>query len=124
MERKAQSVLIVDDNKDFCDSLFDCLDELDVDVNATHDPQTALFLAQSRDYDVALIDLKMPGMDGLTLFREMRQRHPRMRGILMTGFAEEETKTVAEARGFSAVLLKPVDFSQVVSMVTPGSSAT
>lgn len=124
MARNAPSVLIVDDNKDFCDSLFDCLDELHVDVNATHDPQTALFLAQSRDYDIALIDLKMPGMDGLALFREMRRRHPRLRGILMTGFAEEETESAAEANGFSTVLLKPVDFSQVVSMVSPDSSAT
>lgn len=124
MTAQIPSVLIVDDNKDFCDSLFDCLDELDVQVNATHDPQTALFLAQSRDYDIALIDLKMPGTDGLTLFREMRSRHPRIRGILMTGYADDETEAAAVTNGFSTVLHKPIDFSQVISIVTPGASAT
>jgi len=124
MAAQVPSVLIVDDNKDFCDCLFDCLDDMDVDVNATHDPQTALFLAQSRAYEIALIDLQMPGMDGLTLFREMRRLHPRIQGILMTGFADEETETAAEANGFSAVLHKPIDFSKIVSIVMPGPSAT
>ena len=123
MTTQPQSVLIVDDSKDFCDSLFDCLDEMDVDVNATHDPQTALYLAQSRDYDIALVDLNMPGRDGLALFREMRRLHPRMRGVLMTGFGEDRTELDAEAVGFSAVLHKPIDFAQVIEMVVPSSES-
>lgn len=121
MSPLSPSVLIVDDNRDFCDSLFDCLDELNVDVNATHDPKTALYLAQSREYDIALVDLTMSGMDGLTLFRELRQIHPRMRGVLMTGFAQDETELDAEAVGFSTVLYKPIDFGEVLAMVSSGS---
>lgn len=120
MSALSPSVLIVDDNRDFCDSLFDCLEELDVDVNATHDPKTALYLAQSREYDIALVDQKMPGMDGLTLFREMRQMHPHMRGVLMTGSAQDETESDAEAIGFSTVLYKPIDFGEVIAMVSSG----
>ncbi len=121
MSSRPPSVLTVDDNRDFCDRLFDCLENLNVDANFTHDPKPALYLAQSREFDIALVDLNMPRMDGLTLFREMRQLHPRMRGVLMTGYAQAETERDAEAHGLSAVLHKPIDFDQVIAMVSSGS---
>ena len=70
------SVLIVDDDVDTCASVSDILGDLGYRTDTAHNGPEALGLVQRSHYDVALLDLKMPGMDGLTLYREIKKLRP------------------------------------------------
>jgi two-component system, NtrC family, response regulator HydG len=84
MTKKTPSILVVDDEVDTCRNLSDILTDLGYRVDVAHDGFTALAMVRQKPYDVALLDLKMPGMDGLTLYREIKKgnRSPGFLGIL------------------------------------------
>ncbi|MHC4880878.1 MAG: response regulator [Planctomycetota bacterium] len=111
------SVLIVDDDADFCESAFDCFDDKGFDVNATLDAITALHLARTGEYDVAVIDRYMPGVDGISLFLQMQARHPPIQGILVTGADTDGTDRLARDAGFAHILYKPLDFKELLQTV-------
>jgi two-component system, NtrC family, response regulator HydG len=66
------SILLVDDDIDICANMADILGDLGYRVEAAHDGPSAPELVRNRPFDVALLDLRMPGMDGLTLYREIK----------------------------------------------------
>src|SRR5207244_3512201 len=68
------SILVVDDDEDTRRNLSDILTDLGYHAETAHDGPSALELVRRRPFDVALLDLKMPGMDGLTLYRERGYR--------------------------------------------------
>jgi CheY-like chemotaxis protein len=68
-------------------------------------------------YDVALLDLRMPGMDGLELFHRIRQRRSGTVGIIVTAYAGTDTAERALAAGAWQVLAKPVDFARLLALV-------
>jgi len=110
MPSQLPSVLIVDDNRDFCYCLFDAFEAFCFDVNATHEPKTALHLLRNRSYDVALLDRQMPDIDGVTLLRRLRQLRPELVGVLVTAHAVVETPDELRRAGFLKVVQKPVEF--------------
>ena len=96
---------------DTCRNLSDILTDLGYRVDIAHDGPSALELVRSNAYDVALLDLKMPGMDGLTLYREIKKLARRTRWrIVVTAYAGGSTAEEALAAGAWQVLPKPVDF--------------
>jgi two-component system, NtrC family, response regulator HydG len=111
------SVLIVDDEVDTCRNLSDILSDLGYDVDVAHDGPSALELVRQKMYDVALLDLKMPGMDGLTLYRKIKQMRAGTVAIIVTAYASSETATEALEAGAWQVLSKPVDIPQLLSRV-------
>src|SRR5947208_3779123 len=102
------SILIVDDDLDTCSNLSDILTDLGYQVDVAHDGPTALALARDRHFDVALLDLKMPGMDGLTLYRELRRVRADTVAIIVTAYAGSGVVEEALAAGAWRVLAKPV----------------
>ena len=72
----APRILVVEDDPDICRNLGDILTDLGYEVDTAQDGPTAVELVRQRAYDVALLDLKMPGMDGLTLYHEIKKRAP------------------------------------------------
>src|SRR3954452_3004856 len=85
------SILIVDDDLDTCSNLSDILTDLGYRTEVAHDGLSALALARARHYDVALLDLKMPGMDGLALYRELRRVRADTVAIIVTAYASGGT---------------------------------
>jgi len=73
MNAVTPSILVVDDEVDACLNLADILSDLGYRVDLAHDGESALALVRQRRYDVALLDLMMPGMDGTTLYGEMKK---------------------------------------------------
>jgi two-component system, NtrC family, response regulator HydG len=110
-------ILVVDDDPDICDNLRDILCDLGYQVDTAHDGPSALELVGRRPYDVALLDLKMPGMDGLTLYREIKKQRAGMVSLLVTAFAGAATAEDALSAGAWKVLAKPVDFSKLLHLV-------
>jgi two-component system, NtrC family, response regulator HydG len=110
-------ILVVDDDPDICDNVRDILCDLGYQVDTAHDGPSALELVGRRPYDVALLDLKMPGMDGLTLYREIKKQRAGMVSLLVTAFAGAATAEDALSAGAWKVLAKPVDFSKLLHLV-------
>jgi CheY-like chemotaxis protein len=110
-------LLVVDDEVDTCRNLSDILTDLGYQVDMAHDGPSALELVRRNAYDVALLDLRMPGMDGLELFHRIRQLRAGTVGIIVTAYAGTDTAERALAAGAWQVLAKPVDFSRLLSLV-------
>jgi len=110
-------ILVVDDDVDTCHNLSDILTDLGYHVAIAHDGPSALELVRRNRYDVALLDLKMPEMDGLTLYREIKKIRAGTVAIIVTAFAGGATAEEAIAAGAWQVLPKPVDFPRLLRFV-------
>jgi DNA-binding response OmpR family regulator len=113
----APRILVVDDDRDICRNLSDILTDLGYQVDSAHDGLSALELVRQRPYDVALLDLKMPGMDGLTLYRRIKEQRAGTVSLLVTGYASPATAAEALAAGAWRVVAKPVDFPELLDLV-------
>ncbi len=111
------SILVVDDEVDTCRNLSDILTDLGYQVDTALDGFAALELARKKPYDLALLDLKMPGMDGLTLYRELRKLRSSTVAIVATAYAVKATAEEALAAGVWQVLAKPVDLGRLLPLV-------
>lgn len=116
MNPKPAAVLVVDDDVDICRNVSDILTDLNFVVDTAHDGPSALELVRRRPYDLALLDLKMPGMDGLTLYKELRKLRAETVAIVISAFAGPDTASEALAAGAWRVLPKPVDIEQLLSL--------
>jgi DNA-binding response OmpR family regulator len=117
MEPRAPSILVVDDEVDTCRNLSDILTDLGYHVDVAHDGLSALELVRRHNYDVALLDLKMPGMDGLTLYREIKKLRGGTVTLIVSAYASADTTEQALAAGAWQVLPKPIDFPRLLKLV-------
>ena len=117
MAESVPSILVVDDEVDTCRNLSDILTDMGFKVDMAHDGASALVLVKQKPYDVALLDLKMPGMDGLTLYREIKKLRSGTVAIVITAYASSGTATEALSAGAWQVLSKPVDFPKLLNFV-------
>jgi CheY-like chemotaxis protein len=112
-----RQILLVDDDVDICHNLSDILTDLGYTVDSAHDGPAALELVRRHPYDVALLDLRMPGMDGLTLYREIKKLRAGTVAILVTAYAGGSTADDALAAGAWHVVPKPVDLPRLLGLV-------
>jgi CheY-like chemotaxis protein len=118
MRSETTSILVVDDDVDTCRNLSDILIDLGYHVDTAHDGLSALELVRNHHYDLALLDYKMPGMDGLTLYREIKRLRAETVAIVVTAYAGGTTAEEALQAGAWHVLPKPVDFSKLLALVS------
>lgn len=111
------SILVVDDDPDICRNLSDILADLGYYVDTALGGQAALDLVRRRPYDVALLDLKMPDMDGLTLYREIKKLQAGVVAIVVSAYASGAKTEEALATGAWHVLPKPVDLERLLRLV-------
>lgn len=117
MIKAGASILVVDDEVDTCSNLSDILTDLGYKVDVAYDGPTALDLVRRNSYDVALLDLRMPGMDGLTLYREIKRLRAGTVAIIVSAYASSATANEALSAGAWQVLAKPVDFPRLLGLV-------
>ncbi len=111
-------ILVVDDDFDTRANLADILSVYGYEVQTAADATSALQLLDDRDFDVVLLDLKMPGIDGLQLYSELKRRSPATVAILITGFADIETRRRAGQLGVWKILSKPVDVPALLPLIS------
>jgi CheY-like chemotaxis protein len=111
------SILVVDDDLDNCCNMADILTDLGYDVDTVDGGAAALRHAERQPYDVGLLDLRMPGMDGLTLCRHLRHLHPRMVTLIVSGYADAALNEAASAAGARRVVPKPVHVPSLLAAV-------
>lgn len=106
-------ILLVDDEQEFVEALSERLQMRDMDAHAVFDGPTALAQVQSHPPQVMIIDLKMPGMDGIQVLRQVRQTHPFIRVIVLTGHGSEQDRRNCMDLGACAYFYKPVDIDEL-----------
>ena len=117
MPTSVASILIVDDDEDTCQNLADILGDLGYQTETAHDGLTAMQLIRARPYDIALLDFKMPGMNGLELYRAIKRERPETVAIVVSAYTDPATRTEAMGVGAAEVLTKPVDFPRLLGLV-------
>ncbi len=110
-------VLIVDDEANARDALAELMDDAGYSVSTAADGRTALLQIEQVDPDVVLTDLKMPGMDGLSLIERGRPMSPHTTFIVMTAFATIDTAVQAIKLGAESYLTKPLELDAVMAIV-------
>lgn len=110
-------VLVVDDEASIRELLTRTLALTEYDVEAVADGRTGLDRLRQGPYDLLVADLRMPGMDGLTLIREARRLQPGLRVIIITGYSSEASAIEAVNLGVVGYLVKPFRVPQVLAAV-------
>jgi two-component system, NtrC family, response regulator HydG len=117
MTDKHPTILVVDDDVDTLQNLSDILTDIGYKVETASNGPAALEMVRNKAYDVALLDFKMPGMDGLTLYREIRKLRADTVAMVVTAYATTETVSEAKEAGLWQVLSKPVDVTRLLPLV-------
>ena len=111
-------ILIVDDELVVRDSLQKWFDSEGYDAGAVASGREALFAVQQKQYDLALLDIKMPGMDGMELQKKLRDVDSDLTVVIMTGYASVETAVEALKMGAYDYITKPIDPDELVHLVS------
>jgi DNA-binding NtrC family response regulator len=113
-DNKKIKLLIVDDDVKLLNTMSERLGLKDFDVSTATDGKRAIKVAKRGQFDVAILDLKMPGMDGLELLEILKKKHKYLEIIMLTGFASVDTAVEAGKLGAFTYLEKPYDFGNLV----------
>jgi len=106
----SRRILIVDDDKNMAKTLARVSELRGYQAEVANSGEEALQLAQWSHIDCLLSDIKMPGMNGVELFRAFQKHYPDIPIILMTAYAPSDLLTASVAKSVVAVLTKPLDF--------------
>ena len=118
MIRIPKNILLVDDEKDFVELLSMRLEEAGENVFPAYDGRMCLEVLKQKPIDVVILDIKMPGMDGIQVLRKIKVDHPLVEVILLTGHGTTETAIQGMKLGAFDYLLKPADFEDLKKKLT------
>ena len=102
-------VLLVDDEREFVQTLSERLIMRDMGSAVAYDGESALNMVKEEEPEVMILDLKMPGIDGIEVLREVKASHPDIEVIILTGHGTEEDRVKCMDLGAFAYLRKPID---------------
>jgi len=105
----AERVLLVDDEKDFLDVMQERLSARGMDVSIETSPEKALERIASEMFDALILDLQMPGIDGMAALKSAKKMRPELQVILLTGHASLEKGVEAIKLGAMDFIEKPAD---------------
>lgn len=115
MEIDNLRVLLVDDEADFLTSLSQRLSLRNLNVLTASSGLEALDILAREPVDVILLDVKMPGLDGIQTLKAIKKSHPTAQVIMLTGHAELESSLDGMDLGFFDYLTKPVDINKLIT---------
>jgi len=104
-------VLLVDDEREFIQTLSERLMMRDMGSAVAYDGESALKLIKDDEPEVIIVDLKMPGIDGFDVLRKVKETHPEIEVIIVTGHGNEEDRSLCMDLGAFAYLQKPLDIN-------------
>ncbi|MEW5853800.1 MAG: response regulator [Myxococcota bacterium] len=107
-------ILIVDDNVDLAENLSEIVQDAGYQADVFGDPRAALQAMAPGRYAMAVLDLRMPHMDGVELYRELVKVDPALPAIAMTAYARDDRMEAAVQAGMTAVVSKPVELATML----------
>ena len=106
-------ILLVDDEIDFVEMLSLRLEEIGERVTAAHSGRECLAMLDKKEIDVIILDILMPGMDGIATLKEVKSRFPLVEVIMLTGHGTTESAVEGMKLGAFDYLLKPARFEEL-----------
>ena len=118
-EKKIRRIrlLLVDDEKEFLNVLSNRLRKRHMDVQTAHSGATAIQSLRRKDFDVAVVDLKMEDMSGIEVLHIFKKMAPEMPIIILTGHGSEEALKEGMMYGACDYLMKPCDFEDLLAKI-------
>ena len=110
-------ILIVDDEAQFADNLLKLLSKRGFDVVAVNDGVSALRTVEDEEFDVVLLDLKMPGMHGIDALKAMRKKKPLTEVIILTGHGSVDSAVEGMGIGAFDYAVKPIGLVELVDKI-------
>jgi DNA-binding response OmpR family regulator len=107
-------VLIVDDEEDFLETIVKRLQARNIEVTGAESGYQALELINDGNFDVVILDVKMPGLDGIETLREMKKKKPLVEVIMLTGHASVESGIQGMQLGAFDYVMKPVALDELL----------
>ena len=116
-------LLLVDDEREFVQTLSERLLMRDVHSATAYDGETALNILSEDDPEVMILDLKMPGIDGIEVLRKVKATRPEVEVIILTGHGSEKDRELCMSLGAFAYLQKPVDINVLTETLQKANEA-
>ena len=113
----AFNVLLVDDEADFLETLLKRMKKRNVNVKGVKSGEEALEFLKQNPVDVVVLDVKMPGIDGIQALREIKKMYPLIEAIMLTGHASLEVAIEGMELGAFDYLMKPIDIDDLLYKV-------
>jgi DNA-binding NtrC family response regulator len=111
-------ILIVDDDENIRKVLMAILEDKGYNIEAVGTAREAIKKAEKKHYNLALIDIRLPDMEGINLLTKIRDTTPRMRKIIITGYPTLQNAVDAVNKGADAYIMKPFDVERVLSTIS------
>lgn len=119
MEEKLQAkVLLVDDEEEFCNMLSERLENRGLKVNAVLSGEDAVVRVEDQNFDAIIVDLAMPGIDGLETLRRIKEKRPDLEILMLTGHGTIKSGIEAMKLGAEDFLEKPVDMKVLLEKIS------
>ena len=115
MKKKKIRILLVDDEVQFVDSLAERLGMRNLDCEAVYDGDQALDIVKKQEFDVVILDLRMPGMDGIEVLRQLKKKNPLIEVIILTGHGTDKDEELSKKLGAFDYLEKPAKIDVLVN---------
>jgi DNA-binding response OmpR family regulator len=110
---RRKNIIIVDDELLIRDLLYDFFSEKDWGVSVFDNGEKALEAIKNRRYDIGLVDLKMPEIDGLSFVKKLRNTHPTIPVVIMTAFPSVDTAVEALRLKVDDYIIKPFNINKL-----------
>ena len=107
-------ILVIDDDAAICSLFEDTLEGMGYAITTANDPYKGLELVKGMDYAMVFLDLKMPGLDGAELFRQIRASKPNLPVTIITGYPDSDLMMRALAHGPFGIMRKPFKESDIM----------
>lgn len=122
-QEKKINLLMADDEEEFLSALATRLETRGLDVTTATDGPAAIKAAKKGGFDVALLDLRMPGMDGIELLKILKENHKFLEVIILTGYGKIDSYKEATKLGAFNYLEKPFDIDKLLEELKDAYSA-
>ncbi len=110
-------VLVVDDERDICRMISNILKEEGYKVDKAYDGEQAIKRVKKKDYNLMLLDYKLPDIDGINVLKEIRRIKPSLKVIMISAYGSPSIKSMAKKLGAYRFLDKPFDLNRLVKIV-------
>jgi DNA-binding NtrC family response regulator len=110
-------ILIIDDDENIRKVLTTILEEEGYTIESVDTAKKAIERTKRKSYNLALIDIRLPDMEGIELLTRMKDTTPKMRKIIITGYPTIQNAMEAVNRGADAYILKPFDMEKVLKTI-------
>lgn len=110
-------ILIVDDEHQFVDAVVERFRLRGFKIDGVTNGKDALYQLDQNSYDVVLLDVKMPGLSGLEIIKEIKEKWPNLQVIMLTGHGSSKDAEAGMLLGAFRYMMKPVNFNELISII-------